>query len=119
MLSNAVALSILTTTGFAVVYRKLPRKVRKFILKYNLAADVVALLLTYVLLGGTLTALTAAALVGLMTSALIYIGNNESEFEWLADFRDAVTDKLNCFKQFLSRKGQEYRQRKLEAAQAA
>ena len=116
MLSNAAALAILTTGGFAIVFNKLPRKVRKFILKHSLAADIVALLLTYVLLGGTLTALTAAALVGLMTSALIHIQNHRSEYEWLFDFGDAVKDKLNSFKQFMLEKGREYRQRKLEAA---
>lgn len=119
MLSNAAALAILTTSGFSIIYRKLPRKVRKFILKHNLAADIVALLLTYVLLGGTLTALTAAALVGLMTSALIYVGQRPEEFEFIADFFGAAKDKLNSFKQFLSEKGREYRQRKLEAAPAA
>lgn len=116
MISNAVALALLTTAGFWCIWRKLPRKVRRFIIKHNLAADVVALLLTYMLLGGTLTALTAGALVGLLTSALLYVAENESEFLYLSDFGDWMKDRLSSVKSYLKEAGEQYRQKKLAEA---
>jgi hypothetical protein len=73
----------------------------------------VALLLTYMLLGGTLTALTAGALVGLMTSTLLYCAERPEEFEYFSDFADFVKTKLSSVKVYLQEAGQAYRQRKL------
>jgi len=116
MLSTATALAILTTGGFVVVYSKLPRRMRKFIEKHSLATDVVALFLAYMLLGGTLTALTASAMVGLMISGLLHIQNNREDFEWLFDGIDFCKTGLASLGAKLKEMGQNYRRHKLEEA---
>ena len=112
MLSNAFALALVTTGGCYAIYSKLPRKVRRFIQKYGLLADMTALVGTYMLLGGTLTALMAGALVGLFTSALLHIANNQEDFLYLYDLRDMLRDRLTEAKQALSEYGQNYRRAK-------
>lgn len=109
MIINGLTLAVLTTTGLIILYKKIPRKVRRFIERHHLLADAVALLFTYILLGGTLTALFAAALVGLFTSALLYIANNPENFMYLYDLRDAIKDKLNELKAKLNELGMDYR----------
>ena len=120
MLSNALALALLTTSGFVIVYRKLPRKVRRYIEKYSLVADVAALILVYVLLGGTLTALVAAAMVGLFVSALLHIAHedNKEDFLFLYDLMKYLKEKTSQARQALKDYGQMYRKKKL-AEQAA
>lgn len=114
MLSNAVALALLTTAGFIVIYKKLPRKVRRFIEKYSLATDLFALILVYMLLGGTLTALVAGALCGLMISILLYVANNPEDFLYLYDLRDFMKDKLALAKEALNTYGEVYRSKQVK-----
>lgn len=114
MLSNAVALALLTTAGFIVIYKKLPRKVRRFIEKYSLATDLFALILVYMLLGGTLTALVAGALCGLMISILLYVANNPEDFLYLYDLRDFMKDKLALAKETLNTYGEVYRSKRVK-----
>jgi hypothetical protein len=112
MLMNAFTLAILTTCGFCVAYKKLPRKIRRFIQKHSLLADAIALLLTYMLLGGTLTALVAAAVVGLLTSALLYIANNPQDFRILEDIAEVIKEKVALLKQLAKDLGEDYRIKK-------
>jgi hypothetical protein len=94
MLTNAFALALVTSGGFMMVYKKFPRRLRKWIEKNALLADASALFLTYVLLGGTLTALTAGAMVGLMTSGLLHVAQNKEDFEYLIVAKDWVSNKV-------------------------
>ena len=112
MLSNAFSLAIATTAGFWIVYKKLPNKVKAQIIRFGLIADLVALIGTYLLLGGTLTALMSGALVGLFTSVLLHVANNKEEFEYLYDAADFIKDKLGEVKNFLSAYGKSYREKK-------
>lgn len=104
MLTNAFALALITSGGFIAVYSKLPRKLRKWIENHELLADGCALFLTYLLLGGTLTALTAGAMVGLMTSGLLHVAKNKEDFEyllvakeWAGEAIGELSSKLNVW----------------------
>ena len=112
MISNAFALAILTTAGLVVVYKKLPRKIRRFIEKYHLLADLLALIGVYLLMGQTLTALMAGALAGLFTSVLLHIANNEQDFLYLYDARDWLKSQMKVAKEALNVYGEKYRTRK-------
>lgn len=112
MLSNAFALALLTTGAVLWIYRKFPHKLRSFIEEHSLLADIVALVLTYLLLGGTLTALVAGAMVGLMTSALLHIAANEQDFLFLYDLRDFLKDKAIVANQVLKDYGRVYREQR-------
>lgn len=113
MISNAFALAAFSVAGLCFIFSKLPRKVRRWIKRHGLFADIMALILTYMLFGGTVTALMAASLAGIMTSVLLFIGQHPSEFEFLSDFFDFLKTQVNNLKQLALEFGQEYRQRKL------
>lgn len=113
MLSTAVALSILTVTGFFIVYCKLPRSMRRFLEKHNLLTDMLCLVATYYFLGGTITALLAAGMVGLIVSGLLEVANNKDNYLYLYDLRDFIRNKLTSAKNTLNQYGDEYRKKKM------
>jgi len=114
MLSTAIALATLTTAGCLIIYSKLPRRLRKFIEKHNLLTDLLCLIGIYFLLGGTLTALFAASICGLIISVLLHVANNPDEYLYLYDLRDFIKEKLADAKEALNVYGQTYRKRKTE-----
>jgi len=118
MVTDALALAIVTTTGFAIIYQKLPRRVRRFIEKYSLAADVIALILVYLLLGGTLRALMAGAICGLMISVLLHVANHRDDFLYLFDLRDFLKAQLKIAKEALNAYGKKYQENKKGESQA-
>jgi hypothetical protein len=77
MLTTGFALAVITSTGFYVIYTKLPSWIKGWMLKHSLITDVVACVFTYALFGGTVTALFAAAFVGLFVSMLLALLNNQ------------------------------------------
>jgi len=85
MISNAITLAALTSAAFFILYKKLPRKAKRLVVKYNLVSDVLSLLATYVIFGGTVTALIAAALVSLVMSIMLHIANHPDDYLWLTD----------------------------------
>jgi hypothetical protein len=112
MLFNGLILATMTTVGFLWIYRRLPRRVRKWIERHDLLTDAFALLLTYMLLGGTLTALFAASLVGLMVSALLYIAKNPEDFQILFDFIALTKENVLKFQGYIREHGRTYREEK-------
>lgn len=112
MLSTAVALATLTTAGLLIIYGKLPRRIRKFIEKHNLLTDILCLIGVYFILGGTLTALFAASICGLIVSILLHVANNPDDYLYLYDLRTFVKDKLADAKDAMNAYGETYRKRK-------
>lgn len=76
MISTGFTLAALTSVGLYMVYRKLPRGLRAFMERHVLLTDLVAMLLTYAFLGGTLVALCASAFLGIITSIMLALANN-------------------------------------------
>jgi len=113
-MSTAFALALLTTTGCYIVYKKLPRKIRRFLEKYSLLTDVCTLLAVYLLLGGTLTALMAGAMCGIFVSVLLHVANNKEDFLYLYDLRDFLKEKAAQAKVALNAYGETYRARRKE-----
>lgn len=118
MLGDAFALALVTTTGFVIIYQKLPRRIRRFIEKYSLISDLVALILVYLLLGGTLRALMAGAICGLMVSVLLHVANHQEDFLYLYDLRDFLKTQLQAGKEALNAYGKKYRENKKTQATA-
>jgi hypothetical protein len=112
MFIDALLLASLTTAGFMFVYKKLPRGVRKFLEKHALLTDAVALLLTYGLLGGTLTALMAGALVGIFTSIMLYIAEHPDDFQYLWDAAEAIKKFTKQLQVWANETGAAYREHK-------
>lgn len=74
MIFNAIVLAIVTFVGMVLIYVKLPRFVKKIMLKGDILTDIGCAALTYTFLGGTATAIIAAGLVGIMVSmSLAYV----------------------------------------------
>lgn len=76
MLTTGLTLAVLTAVGFYAVYRKLPARMRKFMVKHALITDAVACTLTYMLFGGTIIGLFAAAFCGIIVSLTLAMVNN-------------------------------------------
>jgi len=108
MLSNAIALAALTCAGFYMIYNKLPPRMKAVFVKYDLLTDVSALMLTYVLLGGTVTALIASALVSIVVSMLLHIAKFPNDYIWLTDSLAKVKGLLDSFKDMMKGLNQKY-----------
>lgn len=65
------------------------------------------------ILGGTLTALFAASMMGCMVSAMLHIANNSEDFLYLYDMKNMLKDKLEEVKLALNEYGKKYRESKL------
>lgn len=74
MIFNAIVLATVTFVGMVLIFMKLPKIIKKIMLKGDLITDIGCAALTYMFLGGTATAIIAAGLVGIMVSAsLAYV----------------------------------------------
>jgi hypothetical protein len=113
MITQAISLALLTFTGFFIVYCKLPQRVRNFFQQHNLLTDVLCLLATYALLGTTVTALLAAGVVGLLTSAALWVGKNKEDFQYLWDAAEAFKVTMEKLKIALKEQGVKYREGKV------
>lgn len=100
--------------GALVVFRKLPKKAQQLIVRYHLLTDVLTLIGIYYLLGGTLTALFAAAMCGIAVSLLLYVANNKNDFLYLYDIKEAIKLRITQAQQALNDYGHKYREQ-LEA----
>lgn len=78
MITNAIWLSLLTFVGFIVVFNKSPRMIRSFIWKHTLLADITAMAITYVVLGGSVTGMMSAALIGIFVSTALAVCKNSN-----------------------------------------
>jgi len=73
MILEASILGGLSAAGFGATFARLPKKVKKVVIDHPLATDIVATAMTYKVLGGTLTALTAAGFMSVGVSAVLFI----------------------------------------------
>lgn len=112
MMANALSIAVLVTSGFILLYNKLPRNIRRFITKYSLLTDFLCMVTTYWMFGGTVTALMAGAIVDVMISALLHIANHPNDFEWLFDALKAVKDLLDKARSMLSELNNRYKSTK-------
>jgi hypothetical protein len=115
MLANALSISALVTASFFMLYQKLPRNIRRYIVKYSLVTDFLAMIITYYMFGGTVTALLAGAIVDLMISAMLHIANHPQDFEWLFDAFKMIKELLDKAQIYLKELNNSYRAKKMEA----
>ena len=73
MITTGVFLGFLSSTAFCLVALKLPGRAKRFIVKYALVTDGASTILTYMLLGGTLTGLIGASTNAVLISLVLYI----------------------------------------------
>ena len=111
-MTGALSLSVATTTGCYIIYKKLPDKVKEKIKQWDLATEVATILAAYIVLGGTLTALMASALVGLQTSALLYISNNPEQFLYLEDIKEYFLSTWTDLQSWLENMGNSYQKQR-------
>lgn len=101
MITNAIALAGLSLAGFYLIYRQLPRNVRRIIIKYSLLADLAALIITYVMFSGTITALVAAGIVSICTSVLLQISKYPERYSFIFRALDQVQGLIKQFNEYL------------------
>jgi hypothetical protein len=111
MLMDAFVLACLATIGMMFTYGKLPRKMRRFLASHGILTDFLTSVMTYFLLGGTLTALTAGVMVGIFTSVILHVMNNPQDFLYLWDLKKVMELKLAQIQDDLREFGRQYRER--------
>jgi hypothetical protein len=80
---------------------------------HSLLTDFTALIATYYLFGGTLTALFAGAMCGLMVSAMLEVVNHKERYLYLYDLCDIIKRNLASANAALIEYGREYNKSKL------
>jgi hypothetical protein len=116
MMANALSISILVTAGFYMLYQKLPARMKEYIVRYSLIADFFAMVATYYMFGGTVTALMAGAIVDLMISAMLHIANHPADFEWLFDIMKAIKELMEKARLALKNMNDSWKAKKAAAA---
>ena len=121
MLLDGLTLGILTTLGVVFLYNKFPIGLRAFITRHSLASDILMAICTYWILGGTATALFAAAWVGIFISGLLYVNSHPADFEFLIGVKQAVISTLTKLRDYLQELNSAYlrRQQTVEEKQVA
>lgn len=76
MLVTSLFLGGLHVLGFYLVYKKFPQHIRDFFDKRPLFTSLVAVISTYVILGGTILGLFGAAWAGIIISVMILASKN-------------------------------------------
>jgi len=92
IISTGMLLGVMTLGAFTIMYNRIPF-LRRIANKFPAALDICAAILTYCLLGNTVTALIASAVVGLGSSFLLDIqlsGQQEKEASRRAAFIGAL-----------------------------
>jgi hypothetical protein len=97
MLLEGLSLAAITGLGFYFLFVKLPKRVQKFLLRHPLLTDAVACVGTWMILGGSLTAIFAAAWMALITSVMLILMGNETtarSLESIAEKIKSLWDKV-------------------------
>ena len=102
MLTTGFSLAILSTICFYFLYRKLPKRIKRWMVKHAFITDVMACLLTYWLFGSTLTALIAAAIMGIIVSIMLALLSNPVTEEALELFSQRVQALQKKFVDFIA-----------------
>jgi len=119
VITTGLTLAVLTAGGFYLIFRKLPRRVRKFMQKHVLLTDTIACLLTYLLFGGTLVALFAAAWMGVIVSILLALTSNPTTNHMLKRFAQKCGELRILFEKWVARHAPEEPKQKSELREAA
>lgn len=92
MITTGLTLALLTGCGFLFLYHKFPKRIRMFMQRHVLFTDTVVCLLTYILFGGTLVALFAAAWLGIIVSLILALVSNPTTAALINVFMKRVAE---------------------------
>ena len=101
MLSVGTALGIMSVVGAWFVYKKLPRKVKKWLESHPLFTDAFCFVGIYWILGGTLTALVAASVSGLIISAYLEVMSHPDDYLWIYAGMDSLKKETSGFRTWI------------------
>lgn len=90
MLSVGLSLAVLTGVGCWLIWKKLPQRAQAWLIQHSLFTDFALFTVAYFILGGTLTALFAAAFLGIMVSIALEVSKNPEDYLWLLAARDEM-----------------------------
>jgi hypothetical protein len=85
MIMDGIALGTLTFGVGWFMWKKLPARIKKLLLRFDLVMEFGAAALTFWLHGDTLAGITASVWVGVMVAIAIHVGKNRQDFQWLFD----------------------------------
>lgn len=102
MIVTGFALAVLTVGGMYLIYAKLPSRVKRFLQKHSLFTDLLACVLTYMLFGGTLIALFAAAFAGILVSIMLALMENPKTSYLVTQFFVKMGEAKDQFINFIA-----------------
>jgi Na+/H+ antiporter NhaA len=93
MFLNAFLLGSLSVIGGWFIYKRLPNYIKQYLLTRPLFTDLTLFIVVYIVFSGTLTALLAAAIAGIIVSVLL----NLSKRKPFMDFIDKLTTQAEIY----------------------
>lgn len=109
MLSNAFALAILSTGCLYFLYTRLPASAKKWLIDHSLFTDITVMIITFWILGGSVTALFASAVVDLLISMMLHIAKHPTDYQWIFDCLNTVKDLVAKLKDYLLQFNTQYK----------
>jgi hypothetical protein len=97
LIVDSMVLAAITATGFWLIFKKLPLKVRLWLNNHLLVTRMGCAVLTYTLLGGTLHALFAAAWLDLFATVMMHLYSKpetQATMSRLGAYIKAMYDKV-------------------------
>lgn len=104
---DGMFLGLMSFTGLAVVYNRLPGSVQLFAQKHPFLTDVVVAVFFYQVMGLTITAHFAVIMQSLMTTAALHVVKHKEDFIFLYDAVDLMKSKVRDFMGMLKTKSAE------------
>src|SRR5258706_11802886 len=104
---DGIFMGLMSFTGLAVIYNRLPGSVRLFAQKHPLFTDVVCAVFFYQVMGVTIVGHFAVAAQSLLTTAALHVVKHREDFEFLYDAVDLMKSKVRDFMGVLKMKSAE------------
>ncbi len=109
MFLDAAVLAALAGVSIIYLSERVPKRVKDFFRKNNIAADITAFLVAYTMFGGTIAAVLAGVLLIGVVESLIHVANNADDFLYLWDLKRGLAESVDALKKGLRDYGQEYK----------
>jgi hypothetical protein len=110
LLLEPFLLALVVVSGSILVYRHLPKKIRKLIRALGGLVSISALVGVYYYCGRNLQALMAGLMTSVKIFALIYAANHPDELLFLYDLRDMIKKEMEFLISEVRRIAREYRE---------
>jgi hypothetical protein len=112
MLITAGVLATLAGVSLIMLFKKLPPRVRKFLIDHPFLFRLCAFSLCLGTLGATLTGVVAGAMLDCFVNVGLYIAEHPNDFSFINDWMDMFRAKMNELKEWIVKYNEEWKKNK-------